>query len=66
VHVDDGNAAAAAVAGAAACLAIRDGGTVGLTPGFGALAGSAGAEVDGVPLGGAGFVLVGVGVGVAA
>ncbi len=60
VQVVAGSEAEAAVAGARAWRAIRDGGTSGLTPGFGALAGSAGAEGAGVPLGGAGFVLLGV------
>jgi len=53
-QVDVGRAAEAAVAGAAACLAVRDGGTVGSTPGFGALAGRAAGAVAGAELTAAG------------
>src|SRR5438132_2526556 len=63
VQVVAGSEAEAAVAGARACRAIRDGGTSGLTPGLGAPGGRAGAEGAGVPLGGAGLLLLGVGVG---
>jgi hypothetical protein len=63
VQVVVGSETEAAVAGAAACLASREGGSTGLTPGFGALAGRVGAAGVGEPFGGAGLVLDGVGVG---